>query len=110
MPRLAAGVVDEAITPLEIMLITMRELWMEARLGVEGVDEAKRMQAVTLAQKVAPYVHAKAPSAKAAAGADEAPPEATMEADLALVLRQLSGAERQALMPVLARVAHADRP
>jgi len=56
----------EGITPLEVMLGTMRELWQMAENGEVGGDGGKvvtpldyRIQAAEVAQKAAPFVHAK---------------------------------------------------
>lgn len=56
--ELAASVVAQGITPLEIMMTTMRDLWSDAGTG-KTVNLGKRMQACAIAEKVAPYCHPK---------------------------------------------------
>lgn len=99
----AARVKSEGITPLEIMTTTMRDLWDEANQG-STPDVAKRMQAVLLAEKVAPYVHPKL-TAVSASGPDGGPIPVSSVPALGEVVKSLTKDERQALIPVLAKVA-----
>lgn len=57
---------EEGITPLEVMISTMRDLWERAENGESVTDGTKthspldlRMMAAEVAQKAAPFVHAK---------------------------------------------------
>ena len=54
--ELASKLATDGISPLEIITQTMRELWEEANRGPVP-NMAKRMQAVMLAEKAAPYLH-----------------------------------------------------
>lgn len=55
---MAARVAAEGVTPLEVMLTTMRDLWRDAQeAGPDGRD--KQIAAVAIAEKVAPYLHPK---------------------------------------------------
>lgn len=57
--ELAAKVAAEGVTPLEVMTTTMRELWNQAQPPQPGaaMNMGKAMQAVVIAEKVAPYIH-----------------------------------------------------
>jgi hypothetical protein len=59
LKALADKALEEGVTPLEVMLTTMRGLWAEANADPKRPLLAKRMQAVVIAEKVAPYVHPK---------------------------------------------------
>lgn len=48
----------EGVTPLEVMLGTMRALWADAWLG-EQMDADKAAQASAVAKDAAPYMHAR---------------------------------------------------
>jgi hypothetical protein len=43
---------DDAITPLEVMVLTMREIWGD---GQKAIDT--KLQACAIAEKCAPYLH-----------------------------------------------------
>lgn len=64
--EIAEKAVEQGITPLEVMLGTMRELWNKAEKGESGLSGDKivtpldyRLQAADVAQKAAPFVHPK---------------------------------------------------
>ena len=55
---------EEGISPVEVMLRTMRQFWKDAEVVDESTgktvfDAEKARQAVVVAQAVAPYCHAK---------------------------------------------------
>jgi len=43
---------EDAITPLEVMVLTMREIWGD---GQQAIDT--KLQACAIAEKCAPYLH-----------------------------------------------------
>lgn len=67
MREIADKALSDGVTPLEVMLTTMRDLWKDAVPQVEGArpNMAKAMQAVMIAEKAAPYVHPKLSSVDA---------------------------------------------
>lgn len=58
-PRSEAGILElERTTPIEVMLGTMRALWLSSRDGEGRVVDAKTAAAAaSLAKDAAPYVH-----------------------------------------------------
>lgn len=77
---------EQGITPLEVMLGTMRELWQMAEDGNLAMQGDKmttpldlRMMASEVAQKAAPFVHAKLANVTAEiTGANGGPMETSM--------------------------------
>jgi hypothetical protein len=64
--EIADKAVEQGITPLEVMLGTMRDLWSKAESGEMGMNGEKvitpldyRLQAAEVAHKAAPFVHPK---------------------------------------------------
>lgn len=55
---------EEGVMPLEIITEVMRKVWEEANVGGR-LNLGKAMQAVALAEKAAPYMHAKLSSVAA---------------------------------------------
>lgn len=54
-----ARAMEEGITPLEVILTVMRDVWREATVNPDRLNQPKAMQAVMLAEKAAPYLHSK---------------------------------------------------
>lgn len=76
---LAAALAEDGVTPLHIITTTMRDLWEDANKGPVP-NLSKRMQAVALAEKAAPYLHPRLAST-ALTGADGGPVQfATIDA------------------------------
>ena len=76
MRQRVADAVNEGVSPLEMMLTTARDLWNESAPKEEGgrPNLSKRMQAVALAEKIAPYIHPRLSSVQAeVAGKDGGP-------------------------------------
>lgn len=69
---LAAKAEAEGVTPLEVMLTTMRALWSEAVDEATGkvVSLGKAMQANAVAKDAAPFIHPKLSSVEAKVDAD----------------------------------------
>lgn len=67
--EIALKAAGEGITPLEVMLRTMRHLWAEAHAvdaqGKPGFDEPKALEACEIAKAAAQYVHPKLNSIEA---------------------------------------------
>jgi hypothetical protein len=60
MDSLREKAVEEGVTPLEVMLRTMRWAWKEAAPdGWNVISTAKANYAIEIAEKAAPYVHAR---------------------------------------------------
>ena len=54
-----AKLASDGVSPVEMMLITARDLWRDANPEGKPPILAKRMQAVAIAEKAAPYLHPK---------------------------------------------------
>lgn len=81
--EIAEKAIEQGITPLDVMLGTMRELWTLAEKGEAGMSGDKivtpldyRLQAADVAQKAAPFVHPKLSNVEAqVSGPDGGPIE-----------------------------------
>jgi ribosomal protein S11 len=87
--EIAEKAIEQGITPLDVMLGTMRELWSKAEKGESGLSGDKiitpldyRLQAADVAQKAAPFVHPKLSNVEAKVTADVTQQTVT-QADLA---------------------------
>lgn len=71
--EVAEKALAEGVSPLDVMLITMRSLWKQA-VGPDGevVNIGKAMQANVVAKDAAPFLHPKLSSVEAT-GRDGAP-------------------------------------
>lgn len=81
--EIADRALAEGVSPLDVMLTTMRDLWHDANAG-PAPNLGRRMQAVAIAEKVAPYLHPKltAVDMKAAVSVD---PDKISDAQLAAI-------------------------
>lgn len=79
----------DGITPLEIMIETMRGLWAEATTADGRPNIGKRMQACAIAEKAAPYVHPKLSSVDASVAVTDG--QGTKEQRDAAVAAALNG-------------------
>lgn len=81
--EIAEKAVAQGVTPLDVMLGTMRELWNKAEAGEVGMSGEKvvtpldyRLQAAEVAHKAAPFVHPKLANIEAqVSGPDGGPVE-----------------------------------
>ena len=56
--EIANRAMEEGVTPLEVMLTSMRALWVEATDDAgKVIDPAKAKEATAIAKDAAPYVH-----------------------------------------------------
>lgn len=65
---------EQGITPLEVMLSTMRDMWAQAGQAEDPTQRmALKVQAAEVAQKAAPFVHAKLANVQVAGDPDGSP-------------------------------------
>jgi hypothetical protein len=65
--RIANELAREGLTPLEVMISTMRELWGQAQVAMtSGERLEKQLAACAVAEKAAPFVHARLSAVSAA--------------------------------------------
>ena len=56
--RIANELVREGLTPLEVMIETMRDLWLQAQsAATRAARLEKQLAACAVAEKAAPYIH-----------------------------------------------------
>ena len=68
----------EGVMPLEVILTTMRDVWADANRG-PAPNLAKRMQAVMLAEKAAPYLHPRLANVAPDSGEEDDPTPVKVE-------------------------------
>ena len=80
---------DEAITPLEVMVLTMREMWGDGTLPLE-----RKKEACAIAEKCAPYLHPRLASTQVTADINSTIKGASTEelrAELKSILAEIGG-------------------
>jgi hypothetical protein len=70
--EVAEKALSEGISPLDVMLTTMRTLWNQAVVNGEVVNIGKAMQANMVAKDAAPFIHPKLANVQAS-GPDGGP-------------------------------------
>jgi hypothetical protein len=89
--RIANELAREGLTPLEVMITTMRELWQQAQTASRPAERLeKRLAACAVAEKAAPYIHPRL-GAVAATVRQVASVRDLSDAELAALIRSLGG-------------------
>lgn len=91
---LVQKLVDEGVTPLHVMLNTMRDIWNEALKIEEFIPRVeKKMMAVGVAEKAAPFIHPKLASIEKKVEHTFDPDTKTDDEILEIVARLRAGSE-----------------